>query len=144
MNVHHHSPLAGVSAAGIAVLVCGAALLGVWHQISGPVGLGVKVAVLAAVVFAVVRVGYEIAFMALRLRYHVQHPEVLPLRTVRAHAEVIPAQQPAVPVAAAAPVAALAPPVTNHWHLPESAEGVTAMVRAAQPGWAHGTTEEIR
>lgn len=140
MNVHHHSLLAGVSAAGIAVLGFFLLVAGVWHQISGPLSFGLKLVIYAAVVYGLVRVGYEIGFLFLRLRYHAQHPDILPQRTVRA--EVIPAKA-AAPVAipAAAP-AALPAPVTNHWHLPESPEGVTAMVRAAQPGWAHGNEQE--
>jgi hypothetical protein len=139
-HVHHHGALAGVGAGTAAVLVCGLLLLGVWHRVSGQVGVAVTVLVWALVAAVLAAAVYAVAFLALRLRRHVTHPETLTRQVVRA--EVIPpplppAAPPAVPVAE--PLAAL-PPVAHHWHLNDP-DTAAAVIRAVSDSTTEGRCE---
>lgn len=125
-HVHHHGILAGLGAGTAAVLGCFLLIAGVWHRVSAQVGTAVTVLVYALVAVVVAAAVYVVAFLGLRLRHHVTHPETLTRQTVRA--EVIQPALPAAEVPAAAPPAALPAPST-HYHF-DSPEAVEAAIRA--------------
>jgi hypothetical protein len=141
-HVHHHGALAGVGAGTAAVLIGGLLLLGVWHKVAGQVGVAVTVLVWALVAAVLAAAVYAVAFLALRLRHHVTHPETLTRHVVRA--EVIPPAlpAPAVPaVPAAEPLAALPPPVAHHWHLNDP-DTAAAVIRAVSDSTTEGKSHE--
>ena len=108
-HVHHHGLLAGVSAGAAGGLAGLALMLAAWREISHAVGEAVTVIVWALAVAVIAAVAYQVAFLFLRVRHHVAHPETLVRQTVRA--EVIPAPGRAIgAIPATAPVAALPPP----------------------------------
>lgn len=135
---HHHGLFAGLGAGTAAVLVCAVFVLSVWHRVSGTVAEAVTVIVWALTAVLLVAAVYAAGFLGLKLRHHVTHPETLTRNPVRA--EVIPA--PALPVAeigpAPEPLAALPPPVTHNWHLPEDPAAAAAVVRAIAEGRQDG------
>ena len=126
-TTHHHSLLAGVSAAGLAVIGAFGLVLLAWHQVSGAVGEAVTVivwAVVAAVVGAVLAGGM---LVFLHLRHRVQHPETLARQAVRAEVlDPLPQQVPAQP-AAELPAGGS----HTHYHF-DSAEAVEAALQAMQ------------
>ena len=130
-HVHHHGMLAGLGAGTAAVLVCAVFVLSVWHRVSGTVAQAMTVIVWALVAVVLVAAAFAVAYLGLRLRHHVIHPETLTRHAVRA--EVVPpalpaAEAPALP--APPPVAELpAPQHVTHNHF-ESAEAVRAALAA--------------
>jgi len=134
-HVHHHSLFAGVGAATAGVLAAFGLMAMAWRQIGSAVGAAGTVIVWALTAGVVAAVAYAVAFLVLRLRHHVTHPESL-TRTVRA--EVIPAAVPALPVAdipaaVAAPERAALPPGTHHtWYLPQDQDAAIAVIRAIE------------
>ena len=137
-HTHHHGLLAGLGAGTAAVLLAGAALMGVWHRVSGVVGEALTVlvwAVLAALIGSLIA---WLAYVALWLRHRVRHPEVLSRQAVRA--EVISEEPAAIP--AAQPVGEL-PAGGNHTHYHFDSPGaVEAALQAMQERQARdGITE---
>ena len=138
--VHHHGPLAGISAGVAAVLFAFGVLALAWHRVAGQVSLAVTV-LAYAVIFAVAGLACAVLFYAvLWLRHRALHPELLAGRRQAVTAQVVGEElsrtgaQPLAPLPYAGH-AAIEPPrvVENHFHFPDAGTAAAA-VRAMRDG----------
>lgn len=91
-HTHHHSLLAGVGASTAAVLVGGAALLGAWHRVAGPIGDALIVVACAVIAVAVAAAVAAVTYVFLWIRHRARNPELLAGRRTVVHAGELPAQ----------------------------------------------------
>ena len=125
-HVHHHGAVAGLGAGTAAVLVCAVLTLSVWHRVSGEVASALGVIVWGLVAVFLAAAVFAVAYLFLRLRHHLAHPETLTRHSVRAEVIQAPAAEtPAIPPAERAAL----PPAGPHYHF-ETPEAAEAALRA--------------
>ena len=76
-HVHHHGPLAGVTAGVAGVLFALVLLLLAWHRVAGQVSMGVEILVYAVIAAGVALLAYVLWYVHLWVRHRARNPELL-------------------------------------------------------------------
>ena len=120
-------PFAGLTAGVAAIFVAGLCLVGVWHRVSGAIGDAVIVACIAVMATVTLAVAYAAVFAALWMRRKLTAAAAPVYR-----AEVLADVADEAPAITAAPVAAIEPARTVHYHFDRADPGTVAAVLAAR------------